>query len=101
YRRARVIAAGGFRPDYAMAQDWDMVFRVTAQTDRVHHIPRILYHWQITPGSAGHRADAQHWRARCHADHVRERLGADAVSFDSPLIGYFQVRVPIVGEPLV
>ena len=28
------------------AQDWDLFFRVTENTKKIHHIPQILYHWR-------------------------------------------------------
>ncbi|MBI2944965.1 MAG: glycosyltransferase [Candidatus Wallbacteria bacterium] len=52
YRRERVQQAGGFRCGFDGSQDYDLALRVTEDADRVVHIPRILYHWRQTPGSA-------------------------------------------------
>jgi glycosyltransferase involved in cell wall biosynthesis/2-polyprenyl-3-methyl-5-hydroxy-6-metoxy-1,4-benzoquinol methylase len=51
YRRSLVEAIGGFRPGYEGSQDYDLVLRLTEQTDKIFHIPKILYHWRIHPGS--------------------------------------------------
>jgi len=50
--RRRVFAeAGGLRPGFEGAQDYDLALRVTEITDRVGHLPKVLYHWRVTPGS--------------------------------------------------
>jgi GT2 family glycosyltransferase len=39
-------AAGRFRAGFEGAQDFDLVLRLTERTDRIHHVPRVLYHWR-------------------------------------------------------
>ncbi|GAB4348456.1 MAG: glycosyltransferase family 2 protein [Candidatus Abyssubacteria bacterium] len=46
YRKALVNEIGGFRPGFEGAQDYDLVLRLTERTDRIRHIPKILYHWR-------------------------------------------------------
>ncbi len=46
YRRQLVEAIGGFRVGYEGSQDYDLVLRLTEQTDRIFHIPKVLYHWR-------------------------------------------------------
>lgn len=50
-RRTLFEDVGRFRPGYEGAQDYDLLLRVTERTDRVFHIPKILYHWRAVPGS--------------------------------------------------
>jgi GT2 family glycosyltransferase len=50
-RRAFVEKAGRFRPEFDGAQDYDLFLRVTELTTRIHHIPRILYHWRRSESS--------------------------------------------------
>jgi glycosyltransferase involved in cell wall biosynthesis len=45
-RRELVKQLGGFRSEFDCAQDYDLFLRVTEQTDRIDHIPRVLYHWR-------------------------------------------------------
>jgi glycosyltransferase involved in cell wall biosynthesis len=59
YRRAIVQQIGGFRPGYEGSQDYDLVLRFTEQTDRIFHIPKILYHWRIHPDSIAQSAAAK------------------------------------------
>src|SRR5262249_36439954 len=45
-RRSVAERVGGFRPDYDGAQDYDLFLRVIEQTQRIYHVPRVLYHWR-------------------------------------------------------
>jgi O-antigen biosynthesis protein len=51
-RRDIVQRIGGFRSEFDSAQDFDLFFRVIEQTKRIHHIPRILYHWRRSESSS-------------------------------------------------
>src|SRR5205823_14131181 len=50
-RRSLFEAVGRFRPGYEGAQDYDLLLRAIERTDRVHHVPRVLYHWRALPSS--------------------------------------------------
>jgi GT2 family glycosyltransferase len=50
--RKVVQKVGGFRSEFDSAQDYDLLFRVIEQTDRIHHIPRMLYHWRRSTNSS-------------------------------------------------
>jgi O-antigen biosynthesis protein len=51
-RRELVDKVGGFRSEFDSAQDYDLFFRVIEQTHRIHHIPRVLYHWRRSANSS-------------------------------------------------
>jgi glycosyltransferase involved in cell wall biosynthesis len=51
-RRDIVQKAGGFRSRFDSAQDYDLFFRVIGETRRIHHIPRVLYHWRRSESSS-------------------------------------------------
>jgi O-antigen biosynthesis protein len=51
YRRALVAEIGGFRSEFDGSQDMDMILRLVERTDRIAHIPRILYHWRVHASS--------------------------------------------------
>jgi GT2 family glycosyltransferase len=82
-RRDLVQKAGGFRSEFDSAQDYDLFFRVTELTSRIHHIPRVLYHWRRSESSsaisvrqkpeqldASRRAIEDHLKRRDEAAHV-------------------------------
>lgn len=51
YRRSLVEELGGLRAGYEGAQDYDLTLRVAERTDRIGHVPRVLYHWRECEGS--------------------------------------------------
>src|SRR5205807_1456841 len=52
YRRSLIDQIGGFREGFDGSQDYDLVLRFTEKTDKIVHIPKILYHWRRASGSA-------------------------------------------------
>ena len=45
-RRELLRKIGGFRSEFDGAQDYDVFLRIMEETDRIDHIPRVLYHWR-------------------------------------------------------
>lgn len=42
---------GHLNPNYSGVQDYDHILRCVERTNRIVHIPKILYHWRMCPGS--------------------------------------------------
>ena len=51
-RRDLVRAVGGFQSQFDGSQDYDLLLRVSERTNRIHHIPRVLYHWRRSESSS-------------------------------------------------
>jgi GT2 family glycosyltransferase len=51
-RREIVQKVGAFRSQFDSAQDYDLLFRITEVSKRIHHIPRVLYHWRRSDSSS-------------------------------------------------
>ena len=47
----------GFTVGLEGAQDHDLILKVLEKTDRVCHVPKILYHWRMIPGSTSVKLD--------------------------------------------
>ena len=62
FRRALAESVGGFRPEFDGSQDYDLFLRMIEKTDRIRHVPRVLYHWRRTDQSV--------------ADNIRRKPGA-------------------------
>ncbi len=59
-RKSLVNQLGGFLSETDGAQDWDLFLRVTEKTNRIYHIPQVLYHWRLLDSSCSKRgADAK------------------------------------------
>lgn len=59
YRKSIADEIGGFRKGYEGAQDYDLVLRFTEKTDRIYHIPKVLYHWRMLETSTAVNQDSK------------------------------------------
>ena len=93
-------AAGGFDSAYDTIQDFEFMLRVSERTDRIHHIPQILYHWRAIPGSiaagAEEKSGVPELQARAVSAHL-ERLGLPARAVPHATIPHRAVLVPADG----
>jgi GT2 family glycosyltransferase len=103
-RRTLVEEVGGLRSAYDGSQDYDLMLRTTESARRVHHIPRVLYHWRRLEGSTSSEAMAKPWAhdasRRALADALSRR-GIDAAIEDGPGPGWYNVRRRPPRRPLV
>ncbi len=58
-RTALVREAGGFRTGYEGSQDFDLVLRLGEKTEKIYHIPRILYHARVLPTSVSRSGETK------------------------------------------
>lgn len=72
-RKSLVKKIGGLRAGFDGAQDYDFLLRITEQTDRIKHIPKILYHWRLAEGSTAKTVDE-----KSYADSAGRQALADA-----------------------
>lgn len=104
-RRALAAEVGPLQSKYDGSQDWDFILRVTEQAKKIVHIPKVLYHWRIIPGSAAAEFDAKP-QALVAAEALRlealKRRGvAGTVESVAGAAAYSRVRYFVRGEPLV
>lgn len=52
FRSSLLDEIGGFRSGFDGSQDFDLILRATERARKVAHIPGVLYHWRVVPGSA-------------------------------------------------
>ena len=50
-RRSLYSRVGGMRVGFEGSQDYDFALRASELAHRIVHIPQVLYHWRILPGS--------------------------------------------------
>lgn len=108
YRKALLdqIAEGGnyVREGFEGSQDHDLVLRVLDHTDQVYHIPRVLYHWRMIPGSTAARYDSKNhaWEAgRLAVEDTLQRRGIFGKALLGQHSGTYRVKRAIQGQPLV
>jgi O-antigen biosynthesis protein len=98
FRRALVDQVGGFRAGFEGSQDYDLVLRVTERTQRIEHIPRVLYHWRIHPESAAANPDSKRYAYEAGRRALEEALvrrGEPGRVEELPEAGSYVVRYAI------
>lgn len=104
YRRQLIDDVGGFRKGFEGSQDYDLVLRLTEKTDRIYHIPLILYHWRKTPGSTANRYQSKGYadiNARRALEDALKRRNIKGDILPGRFPGLFNVRREIIGNPSV
>ncbi len=104
-RKSVFDAAGGFRNGFEGAQDHDLFLRISEITNRIHHIPKVLYSWrEIETSTAGNpysKPDAQENGRRCVAEHVQRRYGSNAEVKECEHLFVYDVAFKIPDASLV
>ncbi|MBX7156985.1 MAG: glycosyltransferase family 2 protein [Verrucomicrobiae bacterium] len=62
-RKSLLNEIGGFRSGFDGAQDYDLFLRATEKTSQIFHIPKILYHWRISPDSTASDTESKPYAA--------------------------------------
>ena len=104
YRRSLLEEIGGFREGFDGCGDYDLVLRVTERTERVGHVPKVLYHRRKAAGSLvppGDREGRVRDATRRALIEALQRRGFQGSVEDGLLPGSFRVRPEIKGEPKV
>jgi O-antigen biosynthesis protein len=103
-RRELVASIGGFREGFEGSQDWDLALRVSEVTDRIRHIPAILYHWRqeggLTSFSVEQAERCQAAAQRAVTEHLA-RTGAAGARVEPLRKGasFLSVRRPLPSPP--
>lgn len=103
-KKSLIDQVGGFTIGLEGAQDYDLYLKVLEHTNKVTHIPKVLYHWRKIPGStAADFNDKSYARGagiRALALAVKRRhLNAEVLNGKYP--GTYRVKYAIENEPLV
>jgi O-antigen biosynthesis protein len=105
YRLSIVKDIGGFKPGYEGSQDYDLVLRFTEKTDKIFHIPKILYHWRIHPESTSGGMEAKSYATSAAqlaiSDAIFRRGECGTVTPIPLLPGHYRVRYNITEYKLV
>lgn len=59
FRKKLFDKVGGFRKEYNGSQDYDLMLRMSMETDKIAHVQKILYSWRSLPSSTATNAEAK------------------------------------------
>ena len=103
-RKSLVDTVGGLNEKFDGAQDYDFVLRLTENTKKIYHCPRILYHWrcsnQSTAASQENKMYAIHAGKAALNAHYK-RIGWNARAQEGAVDGWYQTKFTLKEEPLV
>lgn len=103
-KKSIVDRVGGLRSEYNGSQDYDFIFRCVEQTEKIVHVPKVLYHWRMHANST---AANQQSKLYCYTAGQKaieahlERCGVTGEVTMLEHLGFYRVRYPIFGEPLI
>ncbi len=96
--------AGGFRREFDGAQDYDFIFRCVEQAREVVHVPEILYHWRTHKSSTADNPASKMYAFEAGRRAIEgnlKRTGTPGTVEHTPDFGFYRVKYPVQGEPLV
>lgn len=103
-RREIMEKVGGIRSEYDGAQDYDLILRCAEQAAAIGHVPRILYHWRCHKESTSENPFSKQYAVdagkRAIEDHL-QRLKVEGEVTATKDMGFYTVRYPYHGEPLI
>jgi GT2 family glycosyltransferase len=99
-----VNAVGGFHTGVEGAQDYDLILRCIEKTNRIHHIPKVLYHWRKIPGSTAseftHKSYANDAGKKALQKYI-ERNNIKAEVLNGVFPGVYRIKRTLLKKPLV
>jgi len=79
-RKKILEQVGLLRKGFEGAQDYDLILRITDFTNKIYHIPKILYSWREIPSSTAINQEAKPYARvngqRALQEHIRRKLSS-------------------------
>ena len=104
FRKEILAKVGGFRQEYDGAQDYDFILRCCEEAGKIHHIPKILYHWRCHIDSTAANPESKRYAFEAGKRAVQahyERVGIPAKVEHSEFYGMYRTIYEWSEEPLV
>lgn len=99
-----IRGVNGFTVGTHGAQDWDLFLKISAKTNNIYHIPKILYHWRKSETSTAMNADSKPYayinQKNVLRSSVRQR-GENAYIDSHVALGFWRKKYVIPTNPLV
>ena len=104
YKKELLDKLEGLKPEYDGSQDFDITLRMYENTKNIIHIPKVLYHWRVYPGSVSYDGSAKPYAYEVAKnvikDHLKRcNLNVDIV--DGATLGSYEVLYKVNGTPKV
>ena len=103
-KKTMIEKVGMLRPEFDGAQDYDFILRCVEATNRIYHIPRILYHWRFFEGSTAENPESKLYAFEAGKRAIEahyERVGIRAKVVQGEFLGLYRTRYIRDKDPLV
>lgn len=103
-RKSIVEKVGGFAVGLEGAQDHDLFLKVSEVTDKIYHIPKILYHWRMIPSSTSmgvKNKDYASDKGKIAIENALKRRKIKASVLKEKISTYYIVNYDLEDKPMV
>ena len=103
-RKTIVDKVGGFEVGLEGAQDHDLFLKVTELTNKIYHIPKILYHWRMIESSTSLSIDNKSYandKGKIAIENALKRRKVSATVFKDNASTYYRISYKLKKKPLV
>ena len=87
-RKSILEQVGGFREGLEGSQDYDLALRIAEISNNFYHIPKILYHWRIIPGSVSGGGDAKQYAYTSAVNALTEHVAKENLNNSAETTNY-------------
>ncbi len=105
-KKTLIDQVGMLKSEYDGAQDYDFILRCTdaAGVDKIHHIPKVLYHWRFHENSTAGNPESKMYAFEAGLKAVQDfytRKGIHATVEHGPSLGMYRTKYILDTHPLV
>lgn len=100
FKKELMDKLGGFRSEYDGSQDFDIIIRATENTNKIIHIPKVLYHWRIHKKSVASASSAKPYAyeagKKVIIDHLKRQNLEATVNHGGDIPGVYEVEYKVL-----
>ena len=106
FSRKLLDKTGLFRSEFDGSQDHDLILRLTANAEKIVHVPRILYYWRSHAGSVASDINAKTYAIDAAKGAVAAHLSSQGftdfkIESSRAFETIFRIRYHLIYKPLV
>lgn len=96
FRKALLEKSDGFNSEFDGSQDYDLMLRLSECTEKIHHIPKVLYSWRETENSTSVNPDSKPYAnssgLRALNSHLKRKYGTSSRAEEAEFTFVYNAR---------
>lgn len=106
FKKSLFDKVGGFRKEYTGSQDYDLMLRMSRETEHIEHVAKVLYSWRAIPTSTANNPESKPYAQTAGLNAVQDHLDAvygvgKAKAYETDHLFVYDVRYELEKEPKV